>query len=229
MKPLIIMGNSEIAKLAYEYFTHDSDYVVAGFSAEKNYCDSDEFLGLPLVPLENINTIYPAKDYHAFVAVGSSQLNYLRKYLYLKMKHKGYKLASYISSKAFAWQNVTIGDNCFILEDNTLQPFVKVGNNVTLWSGNHIGHSSIIHDHVFITSHVVVSGFCTIEQNCFLGVNSALAEQVSLGADNYISMSAAVNKSTAPNQFMMGIPAKPYRVDPLTYFEVKQREILHAN
>ena len=50
------------------------------------------------------------------------------------------------------------GDNCFILEDNTIQPFVSIGNNVTLWSGNHIGHDSTIDDHCFIASHVVVSG-----------------------------------------------------------------------
>ena len=52
------------------------------------------------------------------------------------------------------------GDNCFILEDNTVQPFVTIGNNVTLWSGNHIGHDSVIEDDCFISSHVVVSGTC---------------------------------------------------------------------
>ena len=54
------------------------------------------------------------------------------------------------------------GDNCFILEDNTVQPFVRIGSNVTLWSGNHIGHDSTIGDHCFISSHVVVSGHVDI-------------------------------------------------------------------
>ena len=53
-----------------------------------------------------------------------------------------------------------MGDNCFIFEDNTVQPFVTLGNNLVLWSGNHIGHHSTLRDHCFISSHVVISGFC---------------------------------------------------------------------
>ncbi len=37
-----------------------------------------------------------------------------------------------------------------LLEDNTIQPFVSIGN-VTLWSGNHIGHHSTIHDHYSVS------------------------------------------------------------------------------
>ena len=38
----------------------------------------------------------------------------------------------------------------------TIQPFVRIGSNVTLWSGNHIGHDATIGDHCFIASHVVI-------------------------------------------------------------------------
>jgi UDP-3-O-[3-hydroxymyristoyl] glucosamine N-acyltransferase len=74
-----------------------------------------------------------------------------------------------------------VGDNCFILENNVIQPFVRVGNNVTLWSGNHIGHHSTIGDHCFISSHVVISGSCEIGENCFLGVNATVRDNVKLG------------------------------------------------
>jgi UDP-3-O-[3-hydroxymyristoyl] glucosamine N-acyltransferase len=74
-----------------------------------------------------------------------------------------------------------IGENCFILEDNTIQPFVTIGNNVTLWSGNHIGHHSTIHDHTFIASHVVVSGGVVIGEQCFFGVNVTLRDHITIG------------------------------------------------
>lgn len=229
MKPLIIVGNSEIAKLAYEYFTHDSDYEIAGFCAQAEYCDGNEFLGLPLIAIENIEHHFPPASFDAFVAIGSSQLNYLRAWFFNIMKSKGYSFASYISSKSFIWHNVKIGENCFILEDNTLQPFVEIGNNVTLWSGNHIGHSSVIHDHVFVSSHVVISGFCKIKEHCFLGVNAALGEQVQLGKNNFIAMSASVHKSTQDNQLMLGVPAKPHQDSTLDYFNVSEQTYLYAD
>ena len=93
-----------------------------------------------------------------FVALSYAKLNAVRKEKYLAAKALGYRLASYVSPRATVLNDGRIGDNCFILEDNTIQPFVTIGNNVTLWSGNHIGHHSTIRDHCFIASHVVVSG-----------------------------------------------------------------------
>ena len=93
-----------------------------------------------------------------FVAMSYAKMNAVRAEKYASMKAAGYRLVSYVSSRCSYLSQTPPGDNCFILEDNTIQPFVTIGNNVTLWSGNHIGHDATIEDHCFITSHVVVSG-----------------------------------------------------------------------
>lgn len=196
---IVIFGTSEIARLACEYFTHDSEYDVAGFTVDRDYMQGDMFESLPLVAFDEVKTRFPPTEYMAFVAAGSQKLNRLRRDKYRAMKDMGYTCASYVSTRCFRWHNVQIGENCFILEDNTLQPFVRIGDNVTLWSGNHIGHSSVIHDHCFISSHVVISGFCTIGEASFMGVNAAVSEGSHIGADNYIGMSAIVNGHTAPD------------------------------
>ena len=105
----------------------------------------------------------------------------MRKEKYLAAKALGYTLASYVSSHATVLNQGHIGENCFIFEDNTIQPFVRIGNNVTLWSGNHIGHHSTIQDHVFVASHVVVSGGVTIGAQCFIGVNATLRDHITVG------------------------------------------------
>jgi acyl-[acyl carrier protein]--UDP-N-acetylglucosamine O-acyltransferase len=89
-----------------------------------------------------------------------------------------------------------VGENCFILEDNTIQPFVTIGNNVTMWSGNHIGHDSIIEDHCFISSHVVVSGHVHIRPYCFLGVNCTLRNSITLAPESLIGAGAIIMKDT---------------------------------
>ncbi|HEV7699983.1 MAG TPA: acetyltransferase [Pyrinomonadaceae bacterium] len=206
---LIIIGDGETAELAYEYFTHDSPYTVAGFAVESAYKTKDEFFGLPVVDLEEIEAHYPPAEYDAFAAISYTQLNRVRERLFNALKAKGYTCASYVSSRAFVWHNVEIGENCFIFENNVIQYKVKIGNNVVLWSGNHIGHQSVIRDNVFISSHVVVSGYCDVGEYSFLGVNSSVANDVVIARDNLIAMGAVIHKSTEPRKIYKGNPARP--------------------
>ena len=199
-RKLVIVGDSAFAQIAYEYFTHDSQYEVVGFSVEQNYLRQAQLFDLPVVPFEQLERHFSPIDHAVHVAIVYTQLNRLRSRLCEAAKHKGYRLASYISSKAFVWRNVEIGEHCFIFEDNTVQPFVKLGRNVVLWSGNHIGHHSRVGDNCFISSHVVISGYCVIGRNSFLGVNCSVANNVSIGDDNWVGPQVSVMRDTAADQ-----------------------------
>jgi sugar O-acyltransferase (sialic acid O-acetyltransferase NeuD family) len=211
-KKLIIIGTGETGLLAYEYFTKDSEFEVTAFSVHSDFKKSEDLLGLPIIELENLVDQFPPQRYSLFVALSSTHLNRDRADLFLDLKKKGYSFASYVSSKAFVWDNVKIGENCFILENNVLQPFTEVGNNVTLWSGNHIGHRTLIRDHVFVTSHCVISGFCEIGEFSFLGVNCTLADEVKIAKDNFLSMGAVVSKSTEEDGLYKGNPAEKHKL-----------------
>jgi sugar O-acyltransferase (sialic acid O-acetyltransferase NeuD family) len=180
-KALIIFGAGDIAQLAHVYFSTDSAYEVVAFTVDADYIVGSEFCGCPLIPFEEIASRYPPQGHDMFVALSYSKLNEIRREKYVGAKTLGYRLASYVSSHATVLNDGRIGENCFILEDNTIQPFVTIGNNVTLWSGNHIGHHSTIHDHCFIASHVVVSGGVEIGEGCFIGVNATLRDHIKVG------------------------------------------------
>lgn len=180
-KPLVIFGSGEIAQLAHYYFSTDSNYEVVAFAVDASYIQESDFCGLPVFAFEDIAKKYPPDTYYFFVALSYSKLNAVRKEKFIAAKEMGYKLVSYISSRATVLNEGRIGENCFILEDNTIQPFVKIGDNVTLWSGNHIGHHSVIHDHTFIASHVVISGGVEIGEQCFVGVNATLRDHIKIG------------------------------------------------
>ena len=180
-KPIVIFGSGEIAQLAHYYFSTDSNYEVVAFTVDEGYIKESNFCGLPIVAFEDVTKCYPPDRYDFFVALSYSKLNAIRKEKYLAAKERGYKLVSFVSSRATILNDGRIGENCFIFEDNTIQPFVTIGNNVTLWSGNHIGHHSAIHDHTFIASHVVVSGGVEIGEQCFIGVNATLRDHIKIG------------------------------------------------
>lgn len=180
-QPLIIFGIAEQAQLAHFYFSTDSGYEVVAFTVDAAYITASEFCGLPVIPFEEVADHFSPETHGLFVALGYSKLNDVRKEKYCAAKSLGYRPVSYVSSRATVLNEGRIGDNCFILEDNTIQPFVTIGNNVTLWSGNHVGHHSIIHDHCFIASHVVISGGVQIGESCFIGVNATLRDHIKVG------------------------------------------------
>ena len=208
MAKIVIVGDGETAELAYEYFTYDSPHEVVAFAVERQYAKKSTLFDLPVVHFEEMEKAYDPAQHSAFVAISYTKLNRVRARLYLETKRKGYPVVSYVSSHAFVWRNVEIGENCFILENNVVQYAVKIGNNVVLWSGNHIGHQTIIHDNAFISSHVVVSGYCEVGENCFLGVNSCIANNVKIAKDCLIGMGAVVNKDTERRKVYVGNPAK---------------------
>lgn len=218
---LVIVGDSAFAEIAAEYFSCDSSYEVAGFSVERAYLKKLTLAGLPVVEFETLEQHHAVENHDVFVAVTYGELNRLRTRLVMAAKGKGYRLASYVSSRAFVWRNVALGEHCFLFEDNTLQPFVRVGNNVVLWSGNHIGHHSVIGDNCFISSHVVVSGFAEVGANSFLGVNCAISNNVHIGSDNWIGPGVTILKDTADGALYSGTQPEAARVSAPRFFKVK--------
>lgn len=207
-RPLILVGAGEFARIACEYFCHDSDHDVLGFAVEKPYLAESEINDLPVVPYETLEQSHPPSDVELFVAIPATQLNRLRTRFYVDAKRRGYRFASYVSSRAFVWRNAEIGENSFIFEHNTIQPFVRIGANCVLWSGNHVGHRTVVEDHVFIASHVVISGYCRIGSGSFIGVNSTFNDGVAVAADNVIGSGALVVRDTQPGRVYVGSPAR---------------------
>lgn len=208
MAKVVIFGLLDTAELAHYYLVNDSEHEVVAFTVSKAYLDQHEFKGLPVVAFEDIEQSYPPDSYMLFAPMTAKNMNKLRETVYLEGKRKGYDYITYISSRATVCHN-EIGENCFILEDNTIQPFTKIGNNVVLWSGNHIGHHGQIKDHVFFTSHVVMSGHCTIESHCFFGVNATIRDYSHIKQGTLLAMGASLTKSeTEEWGVYIGNPAK---------------------
>ncbi|MBB4132668.1 acetyltransferase [Xanthomonas sp. 3075] len=207
-KPLVIIGGGEFAQIACEYFQHDSDYTVVAFSVERDFLRQPTLAELPVVAFEDLEQHYPPGQYEVFVAIPATQLNRLRTRFFQDMLRRGYRCASYVSTRAFVWRNAQIGANCFIFEGNVIQPFTRVGDNCILWSGNHIGHRTVVQDNVFIASHAVISGYCEIGRGSFIGVNATLSDKVRIAADNVIGAGALVTRDTEAERVYVGSPAR---------------------
>ena len=223
MKGVVIFGTGEIGELAHCYFKHDSEYKVVAFTADDEFVNSDNFNGLPLVPFSDLLERYPPDEYDAHVALSYNKLNQIRAEKYFAVKNLGYKLVSYVCSRSVYWPDLTIGDNCFILENQTIQPTVKIGSDVMIWSGNHLGHASVIGDHTYISSHVCISGHTEIGIHCFFGVNSTTRDFVKIGNSVFIAMGAMVTRDVEDGSVVVGAGGTVFPPDSETAIKLKRK------
>ena len=210
-KKVIIFGIRDFGELAYHYITVDTNYEVECFAVSRDFYREEYFVPrgharIPVKVWEDVLEDYSPNDYLLFAPMTGVKMNSIRRSIYLQGKDAGFDFFSYLSSKATILTQ-DIGENCFILEDNTVQPFVRIGDNVMVWSGNHIGHDSIVESHCFITSHIVISGHCRIQECSWIGVNATLRDGLVIGKGTLIAMAAVITKDTEPDGFYMGAPA----------------------
>jgi sugar O-acyltransferase (sialic acid O-acetyltransferase NeuD family) len=205
---VVIFGAGDIARLAHHYFSTDSGHRIVAFAVDREFRKADTFQGLPLIDFEQVEQRFPPSLCRMFVAMSYARMNQARAGAYHRARERGYALVSYVSSRCTNLAQTAVGDNCFILEDNTIQPFVRIGNDVTLWSGNHVGHDSTIDDHVFVSSHVVISGHVHIGEYSFLGVNATLRNGISIAPRTLIGAGAVIMGDTVEGGVYIARPSQ---------------------
>lgn len=194
MAKIILFGAyGQAADIALFYIENDTDHEIVAFTMDHDFIDKTSWKNRPVIPFEKLENHFAPSEYKMFIPILNKKVNKIRKERYLSAKKKGYKFITYISPKA-TYYNTPVGENCFIMEDNTIQPHTRIGNNVIMWSGNHLGHHSIISDHCFIASHVVISGSVTIGESTFIGVNATLRDNINIGNEVVIGMSSVILK-----------------------------------
>jgi sugar O-acyltransferase (sialic acid O-acetyltransferase NeuD family) len=203
-KPVVLFGVGSLASLAYHYLTHDSDRTVVGFTLDGEHIKEPELFGLPVVPSDEVTTRFPPETHDMFVVVGYSRMNKFREDKCAEARALGYTLISYVSSRASVWPDLTIGDNCFVMEHNIIQPTARLGNNIIMWGGCHVGHDTVLEDNQFICAHVVISGYVRMEPNCFVGVNATIRDDVTIARETVVGAGATITKDTAERSVYAG-------------------------
>jgi sugar O-acyltransferase (sialic acid O-acetyltransferase NeuD family) len=213
MARVIVFGLKDFASLAHYYLQHDSPHEVVAFTVTRDHLPAEPtFEGKPVVPFEELEQRYPPGEFHFFAPMSPHGMNCVREGVFLQARARGYRCLSYVSSRAKIYANVPVGENCFILDDNTVQPFCRIGDNVVLWARNGIGHHSAIGDHCFLTGNVIVPGHCVVGPSCFLGVSSTLRDGLTLAEGTLLAMGSCLTQDTTPWGVYKGNPARKYRM-----------------
>jgi sugar O-acyltransferase (sialic acid O-acetyltransferase NeuD family) len=209
---VVIFGAGTGAATAHRYLALDSPHDVCAFTVEAPFVKTSSFRGLPVVPFESVAGRYPPDTYRMLVPLGFQRMNGLREEKYLACRERGYQFVSYVSSRVYSLEPLTVGENCFILDSTVFNLDVRIGNNVTIWSANHIGDRTVIEDHVWISSHVTLAGDVTVGRSCFLGTNAAVSNRVRLGPRTFVGSGAVIAQDTAEDSVHLGAASREVKL-----------------
>lgn len=205
MEKIIIFGNATQGLLGHFLLTHDSPYQIVAFTVDGKYIKEKELQGLPVLPFDEIESIYPPESCKMHIPV-LGWAPKLREEKYHQAKAKGYELINYISSKAVTWPDLVIGDNCSIGEGSICRPFVQIGNDVLIQAGCNIGHNTVIKDHCFIASHAVLLGMVTVEPYTFIGANATIDNGVTIARECVIGAGTVIRTNTKEKEVYRANP-----------------------
>lgn len=197
-KPVVVFGIGQWAELAHFYLEHDSPHDVVAFTVDRPYLTRETFHGRPVLAWDELERAYPPSAVSLFVPISFKRMNHIRADKVQEAKLRGYDLVSYVSSKATTFPGFSCGENCFILEGNVIQPFIEIGRDVVMWTGNYVGHHSVIEDHVMITAHVAIAGACRIGAHAFLGTNATIRDETVIGRETIVGAGVVVLADTEP-------------------------------
>lgn len=101
---------------------------------------------------------------------------------------------------------VGVGDNISVGSsgDTIIEDYVKLDVLI------HIGHDVHIQKNAELTAGAIVGGFDQIGERAYCGLNAAIRNRVSVGADGFIGMGAVVTKSVEPGVTVVGNPARKF-------------------
>jgi sugar O-acyltransferase (sialic acid O-acetyltransferase NeuD family) len=198
MSRIVLFGSGRGAAVAHRFLKGDTDHEVVAFTVDADRLGAKEHRGLPVVAFEEVERRFPPESVLMLILLGYQQMNGLRKQKYDAAKAKGYKLASYVASDIFRVEPIRVGENCFIMDNQSISLDVTIGNNVVMWSSNHIGDATTIGDHAWISSHVTVAASAQIEERAFLGIGATVTNGVTIGREAFIGANVMVTASTEP-------------------------------
>lgn len=216
-KKIVIFGVGRGADTARRYFQSDTPHDIVGYVVDREYLASDSFHDRPVVAVDDAVQRFPPGDVFAFVLMGARRMNALRAAKYQLLRSLGYRAVSYVHSSNHIEGKCEIGENCFILERQTLNFDAVIGDNVVMWSGCHVGDRSRIRDNVYMGAHVVINGDVEIGDSSYLGSNCTISHGIRVGPGSFIGANALISQDTKDRSVHVVAPTSAADIDSMRF------------
>jgi carbonic anhydrase/acetyltransferase-like protein (isoleucine patch superfamily) len=217
---VVIFGTGRGADVAFRFLSRDTDHEICAFALDGQYIDRNSYRNRPVVAFDEVERRYPPEEYRMLILLGYQGMNGLREARFMQAKAKGYTLESYVASDIFRVEDISVGENCFIMDNQSISLDVRIGDNVVMWSSNHVGDYTTIKDHAWITSHVTIAANAAIGQRAFLGIGATVSNGVSIAPETFVGANVLVSADTVERGVYLAGGADRPEVDSRSFMRV---------
>ena len=212
MKPIIIYGNSTMAKQVYlDAAQHDSELKIAAFCASDEFLRGEQlFCDVPLVKESEVLQEYSPDKYDMLSCVDAPSRLRNRIMVYEKLKSMGYNLINYVSPAANISPLAKLSENNVFFAHCHVYFDASFGHSNTVRSTAIVGHEVVVGSGTNISEGAVIGGNAQIGDSCWIGMNGTINNRVVLANDTLVASGAVVMQSTRQGFSYIGNPAKAF-------------------
>ena len=190
---IIIYGASGHGKVVAE---------VAELSGYKEIVFFDDDISKKKNGKYNVIHSFPDDEYDLVVAIGD---NATREKI---SKSISRKQVSLIHPNAVVSSDVVIGDGVVVLANAVIGAGTRIGSGVIINTCASVDHDNYIDEYVHVSVNAHTAGTVQIGKRTFLGINSAIINNVSITDDVVVGAGAIVTNDIEESGVYIGIPAK---------------------
>ena len=209
MKKVIVYGMNILSKMLYYDSLGNDNFEIACFAVDTDHLNGrNQMLGLPLVGMDEIQVLCPPDKYDMVALFDGYDCMRDREKKYIKAKSKGYTLRNYISSKADAPANISMGDNNIVMGQSHIGIEGVMGSNNLIRQSVYLGHGFKLGDNNVITAGCSIGGDCDFKNNCYIGLGSTIVNNTTIEEETLIGAGCVVIRNTEPYSKNVGNPSR---------------------
>ena len=193
---VVIIGMTQFSEWVCQSINKEGCAHVVAFSAEKKYCTVSSFMGLPVIPIEELANHFDKRKTKLLVTVGYKKMNQVRERIFEEVKERGWSHYTYVSTSSIVDHSAVIEPGAIIMPSAYIGPNVHIGRGTIINVCAVLSHEIEIGDFCFIAPQAVFGGNSTVGKNCFIGLNSTIMNGVRIEDFNLIGASACISKNT---------------------------------
>lgn len=206
MDKIVIAGVNEYSEYVYYTIKKENNIEVVAFATLKDHINQSEFCGLPVYAVEDLSSVLDMNSCQVLLAIGYTKMNKRRENTYNICKRLGYKIYTYISSRAVC-DSDEIGEGCIIMPTAYVPPCTKIGKCNIINMGTYITHTGSIGDFNWFAATIVMGGNIKMGSNCFIGMGCTLKNGITVGSEVFLGANSYLSDNATEGLAYMGSPA----------------------
>ena len=202
VKEIILIGAGGHAKSCLDVIsTHNKKFKITGLvDNKKNY---KTILNLKILGQDkDLNKIFKKYKY-ALIAFGQIKTSKLRENCFKNLKKIGFILPSIISKNSYFSKYSTIGEGSIVMHGVVVNGFSSIGKNCIINTNSTIEHDVKIGNNCHVAGGAVINGSAIIGDGTFIGSGSVVKQGVKIGRNCLISANTFVRKDIKNNQIFL--------------------------